>query len=207
MDGYYDEVEVEKKINKIRVLMGEKQYSKAIRNGLILYNDSTWSLISIKNKDIIAYNLALSYKKINSIKEAIFFLNISLNLTDQEESGYYQILWLINNCEIELGVDEKENILNRFNLCLNYYKMLKDREMIAHILYNISKYKQMKQSMYRAFKLIVLEKDSILTKFISYDKRSEILSILEDFEELDINLYKRANNYLDMRLLTIDSMC
>lgn len=207
MDGYYDEVEVEKKINKIRVLMGEKQYNKAIRWGLYLYNGNSFDKLKNTTKDIITYNLSLCYRKIGCDEESLKFLKISVQFIDKDCGGYYQNLWLINNCEIELGIDNKIEVLKRFQLCLNYYKMIKDKEITAQILYSICKYKNKKQSMYRAFKLIVLEKDSILTRFISYDRRSEILSVLEDFQKLDKDLYERANNYLNMRLLTINSMC
>lgn len=198
------EVKVEETVNRIRGLMRKKDFYLAIRLGLTLYNNF-FSIMNDYYKYVVTFNLALCYKKIEMYQEGLNFLEIALKYANIKEQGYYSIIWLINNCEIELKIDKKQNIINRFKLCLEYYKDIKDRQMTAHILYNMAKYKKNLSSMFRAFTLVIKEKDSIIPIFISYDKRAEVISILEDFKEIDMNLYERANNYLGLGIKTIDS--
>lgn len=192
-------------INKVRVLMGSKKYIEAIRWGLFLYNRN-FKEIDRYSKYIISFNLALCYKKNDMLEESLSFLEVSIKYRNEEEQGYYQILWLMNNCEIELGIDKKKQIIHRFNLCLKYYKLIKDRQMIANMLYNISKYKNRLNSMFRGFKSIIKEDDLVIEVFVSYNKREEVISILNDFKNMDVEFYKKANNYLEIQMETINSI-
>lgn len=199
------ELEVENQINSMRNAMGGKDYNMAIRIGLLLYNKYN-NKISNNNKLIISYNLALSYKKNNMPNEALSFLNIASKCVDENSQGYFQILWLMNNCEIELKIDEKKEILKRFNDCLIFYKFIKDRQMTAQILYSIAKYKNYRHSMFRCFKMVVKESDSIIPIFVDYDIRAEVRGVLDDFEKIDVNLYKLAKAYLKTKIVSIDSI-
>lgn len=183
-------------MNKMRYFMRTKDYRTAIRLGITLYNNLNFYSIKNYNKYILLYNLGVCYQKIKLFDEAIHFSNMALEYTIKPTQDYYNAILLISECEISLNIDNKDIILSRYSECNKYYKSINSRLKRAYVLYDTAKYKQRVLLMYYLFRIIVTEGIIAMPIFITYNKREDILVILDDFKRLDYAMYKDVCDYL-----------
>ena len=197
----FDEEKIKLLTNKIRVDMNKSNYSEAIKSGLRIYNNKNFNELSNYYKYVTLYNLALCYKKNNMYNEAMEFVRICLPYSKNDEQFYHRLLWLMNECVIFLKIDTDKEIISRYLQCSKYYKKINSKLMRAYVLYNIAKYKKDSLKMFMVFKVIINETNAIIPTFVSYNKRADVLEMLNDIQKISENAYKNACNYLNIEVV------
>lgn len=183
---------------KIGTLINDGKLDEAIYNGIKVVNSSDYNLIKTEDKGVLCFKIAYAYKKSNRCEEAILFLNDALKYSNKagDKDHYNRSLWLKNNCEIELGIDDRETIINNFVEIRDYYYGINKKITSSIIGFTMAYYDKSIVDMMMYFRKIVEVRKIDITVEPNYDISSTVIDMIKEMKEVDESICEEAETYL-----------